>query len=93
MLDIVITIIVNMCSVVAVIAMVWRLIKKLENKLELIDDNNIRTRRIEIGQRVNADKGVGHDKETILRLYDEYKATGGNSYTDDLIKHYLESLE
>lgn len=64
-----------------------------EKRMQLaknIADINIKLKRMEIIMNIchNPD-----DKETILTLYDEYKAIGGNSYIRNMIQEWKDRLK
>jgi hypothetical protein len=89
--------IVNVLTIIgssgAVLGVIWRLVRRLEKRLEVLDDTNLRARRNEIRTETELDKGVGNHRQIIFNLYDEYKAAGGNSYIDNVIDDYKRSLE
>jgi hypothetical protein len=83
----------SLVTLATIAAHVWHIGRKIESQLDKLNDTNVRARRIEISQRINADKGTGKDFETISRLYDEYKQTGANSYIDDIYNDYRLSFK
>ena len=56
-----------------------------DNKKNIIDDCNKKLLRLEIIMNLYHNP---EDRETILNLYDEYKAKGGNSYIASRINEW-----
>lgn len=56
-----------------------------DKRNRMLHDNNLKLLRLEILMNLYHNP---EDKKTILKLYDEYRGKGGNSYIQDRIKSW-----
>lgn len=65
---------------------------ELEKYTSDLKDISLQITRVEIMGLINADKGIGERKQTILERYNDYKKAGGDAYIEYEVEQYLKSL-